>query len=171
MEFVEADLLDEKSMIKACEGSEYIVHTASPVDMGATEEQLIKPAVDGTLAIMKAAELHGVKKVVMTSSISAIGIGHPEQTHFTEADWSNEEGCDAYSKSKLLAEKAAWDHVDKMAQDKRFELVCINPGYICGPNLIESYFQSGELVIKMMKGYVPFCPLIYMSCVDVRNVA
>ena len=96
MEFVEADLLNEKSIIAACVNSEYIVHTASPVNMGLSEEELVKPAINGTLAIMKAADVHRVKKVVITSSIAAVSHGHPDRTQFNETDWSKEENCDAY---------------------------------------------------------------------------
>ena len=96
MEFVEADLLNEKSIIAACANSEYIVHTASPVNMGLSEEELVKPAINGTLAIMKAADVHRVKKVVITSSIAAVSHGHPDRTQFNETDWSKEENCDAY---------------------------------------------------------------------------
>ena len=112
VEFVEADLLDEASLFKAIEGSTYVVHTASPapIVMPKDENVLIKPAVNGTMAIMKAAHKNGVKRVVITSSISAISTTHdPTKTEFTVADWSDLTNADPYDKSKTMAEKSDWD--------------------------------------------------------------
>lgn len=112
MQLVEADLLNSQSLIKACEGADYIVHTASPFQTDVKrkdESKLIKPAVNGTLAVMMAAAIAKVKKVVITSSVASIGYGHSyKRTTFSEADWSIPENCDPYAKSKVLAEKAAW---------------------------------------------------------------
>ena len=111
LELVEADLLNEQSIIDGCEGSDYIVHTASPLvvtNQPKDENVLIKPAVDGTLAVMRAAHTHKAKKVIITSSIAAIAHGHSsDKKHFTEDDWTNVEGHNnlpPYPKSKCLAE-------------------------------------------------------------------
>ena len=118
LELVEADLLDEESLINAIAGSDYVVHTASPLitDNVSDENILIKPAVNGTLAVMKGCRAAKVKRVVITSSVSAIYCVDddkwPDDDIFTEADWSDLEsktGSQAYNKSKTLAEKAAWD--------------------------------------------------------------
>ena len=118
LELAEADLMDEASIIKACEGATYVVHTASPFYFGCPEEELVKPAVDGTLAVMKACTQHGVKRVVITSSVAAISATAkedkpPKGSKWTEEYWSNpdrEGGLGGYVKSKTLAEKAAWDY-------------------------------------------------------------
>ena len=105
-------------MIKAIAGSDYVVHTASPVVTENVKDEniLIKPAVNGTLAVMKGCRAAKVKRVVITSSVSAIYCVDddkwPDDDIFTEADWSDLEsktGSQAYNKSKTLAEKAAWD--------------------------------------------------------------
>ena len=121
IELVEADLLDEESISAACAGSTYVVHTASPFIFEGTEDEIVKPAVDGTNAVMKACTKHGVKRVVVTSSGAAIMIvdakdAPAEGSKWDESYWTNiekEGGCNIYFKAKTLAEKAAWDFVEK----------------------------------------------------------
>jgi dihydroflavonol-4-reductase len=128
-------------MIQAMEGSTYIVHTASPfpIEEPKDENILIKPAVEGTLAVMKAAKINKVKRVVITSSIVSIFKNGVEgQTHFTENDWTDTKIAPAYDKSKTLAEKAAWDFISNLPDDEKIELATINPGFVLGPNLNEA---------------------------------
>ena len=123
------------------EGSTYIVHTASPfpIEEPKDENVLIKPAVEGTLAVMKAARLNKVKRVVITSSVASIfKTGVEGQTHFTENDWTDTKIAQPYEKSKTLAEKAAWDFISELPEDEKFELATINPGLVVGPNLNEA---------------------------------
>lgn len=92
-------------------GCYYVCHVASPFPEAPPKDEqiLIKPAVAGTLNVLQAALNNGVKKVVMTSSIASVMSGHLEKTHFTEADFSIEQHSPPYEKSKLLAEKKAWE--------------------------------------------------------------
>ena len=112
LELVEADLLNEESIINACEGVKYVVHTASPFPVKAPkdENELVKPAVEGTLAAMKGAEKHGVSRVIITASMASVMVtDDKKKSEFDHNDWSNEKICQPYEKSKTLAEKAAWD--------------------------------------------------------------
>jgi nucleoside-diphosphate-sugar epimerase len=113
IELVEADLMNADSLDRAVQGCYYVVHTASPFPAvnPRDENDLIKPAVEGTLAVMRAAHKHKVKRVVITSSVAAIMFHTPanRKPEYNESDWSELQGCGAYEKSKLLAEKAAWD--------------------------------------------------------------
>lgn len=113
IELVEVDLMNEESMAKAAEGCQYIVHTASPFPMTGhtlSDDEVIKPAVEGTLAALRAAHKNKVKRVVITSSCVSIITVKPEnfKDPFTEADFSDDDVGDAYERSKTLAEKAAW---------------------------------------------------------------
>ena len=96
------------------------------------------------MAVMKAAatvamtEIKRTKKVVITSSVAAIGLGHTDKMTFNEADWSKMDGLNAYCKSKMLAEKATWDFLKELPADEKFDLVTINPGLLIGPNLNEA---------------------------------
>lgn len=113
----EADLENKESIMKACEGAEFIVHTASPFPIEGVKDEmvLIKPAVDGTLAVMEACLQHKIKRVVITSSVAAVicpmPADRPKDGLFDEKCWSHEKSpmIDPYYKSKTLAEKAAWD--------------------------------------------------------------
>jgi nucleoside-diphosphate-sugar epimerase len=182
LELVEADLLKPETLMDACNGSDYVVHVASPFPLAPpeTEDDLIKPAVEGTASVMKAAIATGAKKVVLTSSCVAIGLGHPvEKTEFTEEYWSKTENFKvpdfaAYAKSKTFAEKKAWDMVEehngKEGQSK-IELVAIHPGFVLGPNLNTASFSSGDMVAGCLTGGMPAIPSLHFPMVDVRNVA
>ena len=171
LELVEADLLNEQSLIKAIEGSKFVVHTASPFPLTTPkdENELIKPAVNGTLAVMRGCQKAKVERLVITSSIAAIG--RKDKDHFTVADWSDADNDKAYAKSKHLAEKAAWDFLKKLPEDQKFELATINPGLIIGPNLNSAQFSSGDIVQNIMMGSFPGNPDIALAMVDVRDCA
>jgi len=116
LELVEADLMNEKSLVAAIKGSTFVVHMASPFFFSKDESLLVTPAVNGTKAVMEACKNAGVRRCVITSSIASIfnmaQTDKPENRTFNESHWSNPdrpEGLDAYLKSKTLAEKTAWD--------------------------------------------------------------
>lgn len=182
MEIVEADLLKPESMVEACSGSNYVVHVASPFPLAPpeNEDDLIKPALEGTTSVMKAAIAAGAKKVVLTSSCVSIGMGYPiDKTEFTEEYWSNTDNFQvpdfsAYAKSKTFAEKKAWDMVEEhngKEGSSKIELVAINPGLIVGPNLNKCSFSSGDMVAGCLTGGMPAIPSTHFPMVDVRNVA
>lgn len=98
---------------------------------------VIKPAVDGTMAVMRGAHKHGVKRVVITSSMAAVqSKSDKSQSHFTEDDWSEIEAASTYNKSKTLAERAAWDFVKGLPENEKFDVVTLLPGLVLGPCLI-----------------------------------
>lgn len=140
LELVNADLNDQASIAAACEGATMIIHTASPFALkDSTDEQdYIKPAVDGTMAVMNAAAASGVKRVVITSSVvTLVDCGKEKPAHYDANDWSIPENQSPYSKSKTLAEKAAWDFL-KTPEGSNITLVTILPAFIVGPNLAPS---------------------------------
>ena len=114
VELVEADLLGDKGWDEAMRGVSFLMHVASPFPIGKVEPgSLVKPAVEGTERVLRAAAAGGVKRVVLTSSVAAISSGRAPDDNvektFTEADWSNAERADEYPKSKTLAERRAWE--------------------------------------------------------------
>lgn len=160
-------------MSDALKGTDFIVHTASPFPLAKPKDEmeLIRPAVDGTLAVMEAAKVNKCKKVVITSSVATVMFNETvKDRKLNWNDWSPET-IDAYPKSKLLAEKAAWDFIKNLPQQDRFPIVTINPGFILGPNLIEASFTSGDAIKKMLMGEFPGMPKSIMPCVDVRDCA
>ena len=175
IELVEADLGADAGWADAVKGCSFVQHVASPFPAvhPKDESELIRPAVDGALRVLKAAKAAGVKRVVMTSSVAAIayglGIARPEVVD--ETNWSNPNGPDntPYTKSKTLAERAAWDYVN--GEGKGLELAVINPTGIFGPALSKDVSTSLEIPIRLLNGKTPGLPRLGFSMVDVRDVA
>lgn len=175
LEFVEADLLSDAGWAGAVRDCRYVLHVASPLPTGPPkhEDDLIIPAREGTLRVLRAAAAAGVERVVLTSSLAAILYGHDRSGSrvFDESDWSIPEKCEPYEKSKTLAERAAWDFVASLPPEQRLELVAINPGLVLGPVLEKDSGTSGEAVRKLMAREFPGCPHFGWATVDVRDVA
>ena len=174
IEFIEADLTRDANWNNAVEHCSYVLHVASPIHLKVPkdENELIVPAVEGTLRILKAARDAGVKRVVMTSNFGAVGYSHKDTSRLiTEESWTdpNEKGLSAYNKSKVLAERAAWDFIQR--EGGNLELSVINPMGIFGPS-IGPHLSSGlELLKKVMDGSMRRNPNITLGIVDVRDVA
>ncbi len=176
LEFVSATLDDDRGWAEAVRGCKYVLHVASPVPPGPPKhpDELVRPAVDGTLRVLRAcAESGTVKRVVFTSSTAAVVYNRArdfERTR-TEADWSDPDVCDAYQKSKTLAERAAWEFVAGLPAARRFELTAVNPGLVLGPILHGSSGTSLEVIRKLLSRDVPAAIPVGFATVDVRDVA
>lgn len=179
VELIEADLNDEASMMKACEGSDIVVHTASPFFMESpkdVQKDLIDPAVNGTLSVLKGCVQHKVKRCVFTASMVTVMMQTSENLkkvteNMTEDIFSDPKACDPYSLSKLKAEQAAWEYLEKLPEEDKFELVSIHPGLIMGPTFTKgAFFESGHIMgdIMMNKGMLP--PMQFPFS-DVRDIA
>jgi dihydroflavonol-4-reductase len=170
--FFTADLEREEGWQEAIGGCDYVIHVASPIPAAAprTEEELIRPARDGTLRVLRVARDCGVRRVVLTSSCGAVYYGHPPQIGpFDETSWTNIDGdMSAYVRSKAIAERAAWDFM--RAEGGRLELAAVNPTGIFGPALGPEVSSSTELITRLLKG-MPGCPRLFFGIVDVRDVA
>lgn len=171
--FAEADLLHDAGWASAAAGCQYVLHVASPLPVGRPrhEDQLIIPAREGTLRVLRAARQAGVQRVVLTSSFAAIGYGHATPPQLDETCWTNLQGrgVSAYTKSKTLAERAAWDFL--ASQGSALELAAVNPVVVTGPVPGADYSASIELVRRLLDGAVPGCPRLQIGLVDVRDVA
>jgi dihydroflavonol-4-reductase len=174
LSFFAADLENDAGWPQAVAGCEYVLHVASPFPASVPkhEDELIVPAREGALRVLRASRDAGVKRVVLTSSFAAIGYGQkPQIAPFNETNWTdpNSDEVLPYVKSKTLAERAAWDFI---ASDGRsLELSVVNPVGVFGPVLGPDYSTSILIVQRMMDGAVPGCPRISFGVVDVRDVA
>ena len=171
--FTAADLEKDAGWREAVTGSDYVLHIASPLPPGVPlhQDELIVPAREGTLRVLRASRDAGVKRVVLTSSFAAIGYGHKPQTApFSEKDWTDEnsDGLSAYAKSKTLAERGAWDFIAR--EGGALELSVVNPVAVLGPVLGPDYSASILLVQKLMDGALPGTPKLSFGAVDVRDV-
>ena len=172
LSFVAADLEKDAGWADAVAGCEYVLHVASPfpANIPKHEDELIVPAREGALRVLRASRDAGVKRVVLTSSFAAIGYGQEPRT-FDERDWTNlnGEGLTPYVKSKTIAERAAWDFIAK--EGGALELSVVNPVAVFGPVLGPDYSTSILLVQRMMDGAMPGCPRLKFGAVDARDVA
>ena len=172
LRFFAADLTGDAGWAEAVAGCDYVLHIASPFPAGIPkhEDELIVPARDGALRVLRAARDAGVMRVVLTSSFAAIGYGHPEwRAPFDETTWTNLDGSiAAYTKSKTLAERAAWDFIAR--EGGGLELSVVNPVGVFGPVLGADYATSIQLVQRLMTGSMPGCPRLRFGVVDVRDV-
>ncbi|MBL8931238.1 MAG: aldehyde reductase [Kineosporiaceae bacterium] len=175
LEVVEADLLADAGWPAAVAGCAFVLHVASPFPLSVPRDpdELVRPARDGALRVLRAARDAGVRRVVLTSSFAAIGYGHaPRSIPFTEQDWTELDGpvpVDAYPRSKTLAERAAWDFV--ATEGNGLELATVNPVGIFGPLLALDTSTSIELVRRLVDGAMPGLPRLTFGVVDVRDVA
>jgi dihydroflavonol-4-reductase len=172
--FIEADLVEDKNWDKAVEGCKYVLHLASPVSLKVhkDENELIVPAVEGTKRILNAAKSAGVKRVVLTSSSSAIEqtINDPDIT-ITEDCWTDlkDKKLSTYVKAKTMAEQSAWKFIKNEGQG--MELTVINPGGMFGPELGTDLSSAPEILKNILNGEMKAFPKISFGIVDVRDVA
>jgi nucleoside-diphosphate-sugar epimerase len=175
LSFTAADLKSDAGWPEAVAGCEFVLHVASPFPAGAPkhEDELIVPARDGALRVLRAARrAGGVKRVVLTSSFAAVGYGHaPRDSPFSETDWTdpNSRHLGAYAKSKTLAERAAWEFI--ASDGGALELAVVNPVAVFGPVLGPDFSTSIQLLRLLMNGAMPRCPRLSFGIVDVRDVA
>jgi nucleoside-diphosphate-sugar epimerase len=171
LEFVEADLMSDDGWKAAVDGCAEIHHVASPIPVAQPEDpdELIVPAREGTLRVLRAARDAGARRVVLTSSFAAVGYTPKPGAEFTEADWTDPQtpGLAPYPRSKAIAERAAWD----LLRDGSTELVVVNPTGIFGPTLTADLRSSTQLIKMMLDGTVTVAPRARFGVVDVRDVA
>ncbi|MCL4272596.1 MAG: aldehyde reductase [Anaerolineales bacterium] len=174
LEFMPADLKQDSGWDEAVKGVNYVLHVASPFPMFEPkhEDELIVPAVQGTLRVLRAAHKAGVKRVVQVSSNASVSAGYSgENRTFTEDDWSKvENNIGAYSKSKTLAERAAWDFINGAENTRNMEMVAINPPFVFGPIPNKNLPTSAELVRVYLHSEVPGVARLKAGIVDVRDV-
>jgi nucleoside-diphosphate-sugar epimerase len=174
LSFAAADLLSDEGWAEAVIGADYVLHVASPFPTAVPrhEDELIVPAREGTLRVLRAARDAGVRRTVVTSSFAAIGYGHRPSHHpFTEESWTDPTSphVTAYVKSKTVAERAAWDFIDR--EGGPMQLAVVNPVGVFGPVLGPDYSSSIEIVRRLLVGAMPGIPRMYINVVDVRDVA
>ena len=166
------DLNDDEGWDQGMEGCDYLLHVASPIALENHDEDFfVKPAVAGVKRAMKFAKKHNVKKVVLTSSVAAIYETMESKSYYDETDWSDPENpaISHYSKSKTLAEKAAWDYVE--TENYPFELAVINPALVIGPSLSGDLGESNKAIMMVATGKMPVAVPLQFGYVDVRDVA
>lgn len=170
--FQEATLDDDRGWAEAVAGCDHVLHVASPLPASEpkSDDEVVIPARDGALRVIRAARDAGVRRVVMTSTCGAIYYGHPLRAEpFDETSWTLVgPEMSAYVRSKAIAERAAWDFIGR--EGGALEFATVNPTGIFGPTLGPDTASSMDLLARLLRG-MPGCPRLYFGVVDVRDVA
>ncbi len=174
LSFFETDLLKDDNWNEAMKNCDYVIHVASPIFLRLpdNEDEMIRPAVEGVIRVLKTARDAGVKRVVMTSNFGAVGYSHKNKAiPIAEENWTDpkEKGLSAYNKSKVMAERAAWDFMRREGRD--LELAVVNPMAIFGPSLSAKLSSGFEMLLLVLNGTMKAIPDIHLGIVDVRDVA
>ena len=175
LEFCKLDLLEDDGWEDAMWDCDYLMHVGSPfvIEDPKDENELIKPAKEGTLRALNAAKKAGIKRVVLTSSVAAVNShmmsGTSDHTTWTDI---NSKYVTPYQKSKTIAEKAAWDFYNNQDNSNKMELAVINPGGVMGPQLGNDLGgASTQIVSQLISGKFPMIPALSFPFIDVRDVA
>lgn len=173
LSFFAADLMADAGWDEAAAGCDYVLHVASPLGVAEPKDpnELITPAREGAKRAVSAAIRAGVRRVVLTSSVAATSPGTTGDSVADETVWTDttKPGVSAYSQSKTLAERAAWDLIG--ASDGVTTLATVNPALVTGPVLSKDFSESIQVVERLLTGRVPGLPRLGFNIVDVRDVA
>jgi nucleoside-diphosphate-sugar epimerase len=159
LEVVTAELTGDEGWAAAAAGCEEVYHVASPMIQSDDPDEVIVPARDGTLRVLRA------------SSFAAVGYSPKPGAEYTEADWTDPDtpGLPPYPRSKAIAERTAWDFIEHEGGDT--ELVAVNPTFILGPTLTTQARSSLQLTKAMLDGTMPVVRRQRFGVADVRDVA
>lgn len=176
LEYCELNLTEDEGWEQAMKGCDYVLHVASPfvASEPKDENEIIKPAVDGTQRALKFAKKAGIKRMVLTSSMVAMLGDANQSVNINQDSWTNvdSKSITAYIKSKALAEKSAWDFINNQDEENKLQLVVINPGPIYGPTLSGNLSgESMSLYKDMITGKMPMLPKVIINMSDVRDIA
>lgn len=174
LSFSQADLTSDTNWEETMQGATYVIHVASPTPKlnFKNEDEMIRPAVDGVLRVLKASKDAKVKRVVLTSAYGAVFAGHKNRTTpYTEKDWSDlsAKNIHPYQKSKTMSEMAAWDFIKK--EGDGLQLATVNPVGVMGPVLSAKYSHSNVQIQEMLEGKIKALPKVDSGYIDVRDVA
>ncbi|MFJ8896012.1 NAD-dependent epimerase/dehydratase family protein [Leifsonia sp. NPDC102414] len=171
LSFAVATLTADDGWPEALAGIADVYHVASPMIQSTDQNEVVVPARDGSLRVLRAARDAGARRVVLTSSFAAVGYTPKPVREYDETDWTDPAtpGLPAYPLSKAVAERAAWDFVEQ--EGGGLELVVINPTWIAGPTLTASARSSLQFFTRMLDGTIPAVPRQRFGIADVRDVA
>ena len=166
------NLTEDAGWDEAMEGCDFLLHVASPISLERTDEDyFVQPAIDGVKRALSFAKKYNIKKVVLTSSVAAIFDSLEKKDVYDESDWSDPDNphISAYSKSKTLAEKAAWEFWK--TEGHPFDLAVINPALVVGASISGDIGESNKAVEMVASGRMPVAVPLMFGYVDVRDVA
>ena len=164
MEFVEADVLNPDDWNRVFEGAVGLFHLATIYATSGDEQLILDTANKGTENVLRAAALCGIKRVVYTSSVAAIG-STPKNVVKDESNW-NDNFSLPYTRAKTESERRAWE----LAKELDIDLRVINPSGVLGGSFSRPT-PSTDIIGDAMKGKYPVVPKIPLAFVHVEDVA
>ncbi|MBA59516.1 MAG: hypothetical protein CMQ40_10145 [Gammaproteobacteria bacterium] len=171
IKYKHADLRQPDEIYASMEGCDAVFHVASPVPIAQPKDssEIIEVARQGTLNVLEAAVIRGIKRVILTSSVATIFGKGGKRKIYNSSDWTNPEEKDLtpYTLSKTLAEKSAWS----FSRENKIDLTTIHPSLVLGPALGKDYGSSLEALVKILKKEILLIPRFGFEIVDVRDVA
>ena len=150
------------------EGCQYVIHVDSPFDIWSpfNHDKFVKPAVEGTKAVLEASAKHGVKRVVLTSSTAAVVDPSDSRVINTEESFIKlDRTTPAFPRSKLLMEEAAAKTLKELRP--KFDMVTLCPGFMIGPTLLGTSFAEERWLADIVTGHLLMVPELHMTFVDV----
>ncbi|WP_205015444.1 SDR family NAD(P)-dependent oxidoreductase [Mycolicibacterium hodleri] len=172
VDFAVADLTADEGWPEAVAGARYVLHVASPfpTDAPQNDDDIIIPAHQGTLRVLRHARDAGCAKVVLTSSFAAVGYSPKTSDQWSEQDWTDpDDDNTAYIRSKAIAERAAWDFISR--EGGGLQLTTLVPVGIFGPTIGTHVSTSVKFIQSMLTGELKRVVPQYFGVVDVRDVA
>jgi nucleoside-diphosphate-sugar epimerase len=171
LSLVIASLTSDAGWANAVSGVDGVYHLASPMIQSQNPDDVVVPARDGALRVLRAARDASIRRVVLTSSFAAIGYSPKPVRDYDESDWTSPDtpGLPAYPLSKAVAERAAWDFIQEEGRDT--ELVVLNPTWIAGPTLTSDARSSLQVFTAMLGGHMTATPRQRFGIADVRDVS
>lgn len=166
LEVAVADVTDPAAMKSALAGVKSVFHVAAAFDvarLSATE--LHRLNVGGTENVLRASAENGIRRVVLTSSAAAVGTSGSDGHVRDETDW-NDGTREAYARSKVQAERRAW----QLAEELGLDLLAVLPGAMLGPGF-KRLTPTLAMVDGALKNAFPMLPPIDFAFTDVRDVA
>ncbi len=162
---VMGDMRDSKSMLKAMDGAQYVFHVAADYRLWARDpEEIVRNNLEGARAVMEAARMTGVERIVYTSSVAALkpmaGVAVDETSRHSE-----ETVIGAYKKSKLVAERL----VERMAEEG-LPVVIVSPSTPIGPRDVKPT-PTGRIIVQAASGGMPAFVDTGLNLVHVDDVA
>jgi len=164
LELVQGDILDADNWTEMIRGCDSLFHTATIYSNTKDGKLIIETALLGTTHLLTAAREAGIKRVIYTSSVAAVG-NTPKGRAKTEDDWQSVRSS-PYIIAKTDSERKAW----KLAEEFGLDLRVINPSAVIGGGFVNPT-PSVNFFPDIINGNVPLAPKIPLSIVHVKDVA
>jgi dihydroflavonol-4-reductase len=161
------DLTDAASLARAVAGCRYVFHVAADYRFWVPDPHaMLRANVDGTLAMMRAAQTAGVERIVHCSSVAALGWAPQGELADENTPTNESDFIGTYKRSKYVAERTVLD----LVRQEKLPVVVVNPAAPVGPRDIKPT-PTGKMIRDAAAGRVPAYIDTGLNIVHVDDVA